>query len=217
MNYKRICVGSKVGALSGFVSNDNGMYLGLSAFHVLSGSNREIDPFDDKVEVFNVETRRWLQLGTTIDGRYYKGDGSFNNFGILDYAYFEMFNSFYDRIKNNLIEEVLSHHLSSPNKLSLRNLPVFGYSVIDEKEILGRIANVFYQGNNNRFDLEIDVLEGHTHEGDSGILWKDEYGKPLSMHIRGNLANYSTKSYCTFFDRIIKERTFYIYDERLTM
>ncbi len=50
MSFKRICVGSKVGALSGFVSADNGTYFGLSAFNVLSGSNREIDPFDDKVE-----------------------------------------------------------------------------------------------------------------------------------------------------------------------
>lgn len=217
MNFERICVGSKAGALSGFVSSDHGNYWGLSAFHVLSGSNREIDPFDDIVEVFDLATSSWLQFGTTIDGRYYKGDGTVDNFGILDYAYFEMFSSFYDRIKQNLVNVALSQYLFSSNKSTLKEMQVFGYSVIEEREIKGRITNVFCQTQNNRFDVEIDISEGHTYEGDSGMLWRDENRQPILMHIRGNSANYSTKSYSTFFDRIIRERAFYIYDERLAV
>jgi len=217
MNFKRICVGAKAGALTGFVSSDNGSYFGLSAFHVLSGSNRVIDPFDDKVEVFNMETNRWLQFGTTIDGRYYKGDGTINNFGILDYAYFDMFSTFKDRIKNNLTLINVSQFLYNINKLTLKDRIVFGYSVIDEKEIVGKLSNIFYEGPNNRFDVEIEITSGHTNEGDSGMLWRDEYNQPFLMHIRGNTNNNSTKSYATFLDRIIGHRTFYNYEERLTI
>ncbi|MHB1277929.1 MAG: hypothetical protein ACYC1Q_05985 [Bacteroidia bacterium] len=217
MNFTRICVGSKIGALTGFVSDDTGSWLGLSAFHVLSGSNRIIDPFDDKVEVFNRETGKWLQLGTTVDGRYYQGDGTDANFGILDFAFFQIFNSFKDRIKFNLTAIALSQYLADSNKADLANKHVFGYSVIDQMEVVGRIRKIYYIGQNNRFDVEIDMTNGRTNEGDSGMLWRDEYGHPLFMHIRGNSTNDSTKSYGTFLDRIVRDRTFYGYDAGLVL
>ncbi|MEA5403241.1 hypothetical protein VB776_09970 [Arcicella sp. DC2W] len=203
MNFVRIKVGSKVGALAGFVSKPDGSIVGLSAFHVLSGSNRQIDPFDDIVDIRDEEQQKWVEFGITKEGIYSRGNATDRDFGVLDFAFFQLNPSLLERVEKNLNEIPISHFLEMKILTEMENEMVFGYSVINESRIVGQISKVFYTGSHNLFDAEIEIIEGSTEDGDSGILWKDANGRALLMHIRGNSDNNTFKSYGTFINRII--------------
>jgi hypothetical protein len=204
VNFNRILVGSNVGALTGFVRFPDNTLCGLSAFHVLSGSDRKIDPYDDIVEIRNTSSNRWLKFGYTVEGTFYKGKGADDDFGLLDFAYFEIYNSFIIRVRENLREIKLSEYLNLKPCSEMTGLKVFGYSAVDDKVVNGTIENIHFSSQANRYDVVIELENSFTQEGDSGMLWKDESGDALFMHLRGNSSNSATKSYASFMSRILK-------------
>lgn len=205
MNFEKLCVSSNtVGALTGFVSFPDNSIVGLSAFHVLSGKDRTINPSDDIVQVFDHQINDWRPFGRTIKGTYSAGNGLLHDFGLLDFGYFELSMSDRNLIQTHRKPIHLSRYFFSGSYAPPVGLRVNAYSIMGECVIYGHITHVYFQGIRDKYDVVIEFDENSfTYQGDSGILWKDEFGDALCMHLRGNSTSNSTQSFSSFMNRIL--------------
>ena len=85
---------------------------------------------------------------------------------------------------------------------------LYSYSPMQEKKIRGKVVDIFYKTSDRyprKFDLIIENLDNGilTRGGDSGIIWKDNRGKAVAMHIRGDKIT-NRFSYSTFIDRVTR-------------
>jgi hypothetical protein len=206
MDYNRLLVGSNIGALTCFIGKSCNKIYGLSAFHVLSGENRIIDIDQDIVKIKDNSSGDWIEFGRTVEGRFSAGLGNRQNFGILDYAIFQIANPFIPRIQNQLKDLSLSRLLEYPDINGIKGKNVYGFSVTNENYVKGRIAEIFYENKSGqKFDAVIELAPNFsTNTGDSGMLWKDEAGEALFMHIRGNDLTNARFSFSTNVSRITK-------------
>ncbi len=207
MSGLRVRVQNKAGSVTGFISRNGSTPLGLSAFHVLAGANRIIDIFSDTVQTLD-KNGSWQAIGRTLRGSLGRGSGIDNDFGIIDFAVFEGLD---DRaLLQYLGNEVVVHPANTLNNAqTLINQNVFGYSVIDAIRISGIVKQVHCSVGNLLFDISIEITNGYTHEGDSGMLWVDSNNRALAMHIHGNKNNYAKLSYGTFLHRIVGKDQFF--------
>lgn len=200
MRFRRIEVGGCVGAITGFVERNN-IFYGLSAYHVLSGNDRQINPYEDIAYYYDSSNKNWKMFGHTYSGIFCQGN---NESGYLDYALIDII----PNIRDNIRVDLIRNNVITYNNI-LIGMPVKSYSVINEGDIFGIISGKNVKG----FDLSIS-LNGTTHRGDSGLLWKDNYGNAISMHLRGNRADYADISYGSLLSRILNENdTFYTFAE----
>jgi hypothetical protein len=201
MKFNRLLIEGNIGTLTSFVSDQNDFY-GLSAFHVLRGNDGNIDD-EDIIKIQNT-TGRWINFGKTKYGRYESGNGQYGNFGKLDYAIFELHPTFKRRISNNIIELPISNLFQFTNLNRMIGSKVQAYSEENQKWISGIIKDIHHRINPQKlFDVIIQIENGiRTFKGDSGMLWKDEFGHALFMHTNGGQRNEIGFSYCTIISRI---------------
>lgn len=214
MEYQRISVDDLSGAITCFAIRGRGELLGMSAFHVLSGEDKQIDKvlYTDVVELQNNELGEWVSFGHTIEGEYFEGNRMDGDFGLMDYALFHLEKPFIDRIDKFKKPLNISKFLFEKNPSFLKGVEVFGYSVMYKKNVTGFIDRTHFSGIKHNYDIVIklsgmDVLS----EGDSGMLWRDEKGEALAMHIGGNDKYRASNSYSTLMDRIVERSNINLY------
>ena len=212
MNFKKLLVGSKTGNLTCFIATSPEKFYGLSAFHVLRGSDNSVSD-EEIVKIRNSQTSRWVQFGRTHDGRYYRGSAQYGDFGKLDYATFELMASFKPRIFNNIKKINLSEFLFFSDFNHIIGKKVFGYSVENNSWVSGEIKKIHHKVNDFKlFDVVIELDNSKfLYVGDSGMLWKDEKGNALFMHTDG-IDSISNISFCTFINRITNQYHADIYE-----
>jgi hypothetical protein len=202
MRFQRLLVEDNIGTLTCFVSNSNNDFYGLSAFHVLRGNDNRVDD-EDLIKILN-DTGRWINFGKTKFGQYDTGKGQYGNFGKLDYAIFELNPSFKRRITNRLSPLMTSNLFNFNNIEHIIGTRVKAYSEENKTWIYGVIVDIHHKFNNLKlFDVLIQIDPGaSTYKGDSGMLWRDEFGDALFMHTNRNKIKGINYSYSTIISRI---------------
>lgn len=203
MRFNRLLIDNKIGTLTAFVSNYENDLFGLSAFHVLRGRNNSID--DEEIIQIRNTTGRWIKFGRTKHGQYDTGSGQYGNFGKLDYAIFKLQPVFKKRIENKLKAMPMSELFQFNNIKQIIGTKVQAFSEENQDWISGTISDIHHETSTGKlFDVKIEINNGITTiNGDSGMLWKDEYGHALFMHTDGGVTNRIGYSYCTIISRII--------------
>ncbi len=202
MRFQRLLVEGKIGTLTCFVSNSRNDFFGLSAFHVLRGNDNRVDD-EDIIKILN-HTGRWVNFGKTKYGQYNSGQGQYGNFGKLDYGIFELHPGFKRRISNRLSPLMTSNLFQFNNLKQIIGTRVKAYSEVNQNWIYGEIVDIHHKFNNRKlFDVLIKMDAGtRTFDGDSGMLWKDEFGDALFMHTNRHNINEFHYSYSTIISRI---------------
>jgi len=216
MKFKRLLVENKRCTLTGFVSNSELDLFGLSTFHSLKGNDREVKDLDI-VEIFNHDTNRWLKFGRTINGIYKSGSGQYGNFGKLDFAIFELKESFERRIPDRLNRLNLSNLFQFNDLSQIIGYRVKAYSEESRIWIYGYIDEMHFKDVRSRrlYDIKIKLDPGFmTFPGDSGMLWLDDFGDALGMHTDGKAySNGDAFSFATILSRILEPNNYLIYQE----
>ncbi|PHR94010.1 MAG: hypothetical protein COA80_12915 [Leeuwenhoekiella sp.] len=203
MRFQRLLIEGKLGTLTCFVSNSRNDFFGLSAFHVLRGNDNRVDD-EEIIKILN-HTGRWVNFGKTKYGEYNTGQGQYGNFGKLDYGIFELHPSFKRRISNRLTPLMTSSLFQFDNLEHILGTRVQAYSEENQNWIYGEIVDIHHKFNSTKlFDVLIRMdLGTRTYEGDSGMLWRDEYGDALFMHTNRHNVSGFHYSYGTIISRII--------------
>jgi len=206
MNFIRIMNGPSIGSLTSFAYDINEVLYGLSAAHVLLGENNDADPYDI-IRIRNIESNRWINAGVLIKSVYSNGLNKASDFGTVDAGIFQLNDSFKNKIKSKLKTLTFSKYLEGNPNVML-GITLYSYSPMQEKKIRGKVVDIFYKTSDRyprKFDLIIENLDNGilTRGGDSGIIWKDNRGKAVAMHIRGDKIT-NRFSYSTFIDRVTR-------------
>lgn len=200
---------SKLGTLTGFGISNGDIY-GISCAHVIWGSDRLIEP-PDKIKMWHSQREEWIHIGAARSIIYERGKGYLPHFGFLDAG---LFNIELNTLKKYAFSKTEQPYYDFSN---VENIPallqgkkIFGKGAISG-ETEGIISGVFMQdilGTGIKADLLIESFDGAslTQPGDSGMLWVDEEGKALGVHIMGENRGPNVPSrisLATFVHRII--------------
>jgi len=207
MNYHRITVGIKTGAVTAFASDPYGNLFGLTAAHVLAGGDNQVIP-QDTVRIWD-NFNNWIHCGNAFAKTWLMGRLHPNDYGIIDAGLFSINFRIQQCFANSLKPLGYSPWLNENPRRNLINRDVKGYSVSGQATltpVLGKITGVqtMYNlhGNPVGCDLVISIKLGNTNEGDSGMLWLDTQGNALALHFAGAPGVNSITSLATFVNRV---------------
>lgn len=215
MRLERLRVGNKYGAITAYCQFPDGYFGGLSAAHVLQGSDGRLTP-NDEVEVWDAQNRVW-EIGPPGEKLIYeKGTGKNRGFGVIDTGLFPFNDVLNNRLQatSGLKPLALSPLLRNKAEQNLLGQHVFGFSVQYETRLVGKVVKVHEVVNlrnrkTNRktgyaCDVVIEILRANaTTKGDSGILWYDEDDHAFAMHFGGFKRRSGPKfAMATFMDRV---------------
>ncbi len=166
---------------------------GISAAHVLLGSDR-MAGLKDAIDVFHSnEHLRWIEDAGLLEKAYFiNGTGIAPELGLLDAGSFLIKPKVADLIKDRITKLKYSQ--------KLKNTIVYGYSVQSNLTLKAVVSDVIHYSSkfDLNFDLEISFMNGGTHEGDSGMLSRTQNGSAVAMHVYGDARH----TYTTFINRI---------------
>lgn len=203
MRFNRLLVDDQIGALSAFATLGDNKLFGISANHVLSGSDGNLQT-SDRVFARDLATGDWVDIGFGNIGYNFPGlQQPPWSYGVFDIGIFE--------IKVNRIPPInqleINQSIQNGRYDELTGLHVFSYSVMDDRVISGIVSGVFMRSlSGTPFDLIIESDDGDylTKKGDSGVLWTDVEGAAIGVHIYG-FNNPSKFSYCVLIDRVCEQ------------
>ncbi len=197
MNLKSILVGAKNGTLGCFARTGNNLFCGLSCAHVLAGSDGLFDPqgAPDIVRVWDAQAQALVECGQTL--AIHRSSPPVVDCGIFQYAApfvqqlvpqlkFLPLNTDIFHAPENLIDQEL-RAFSGPRNLWLH----------------GTVVQVFQPN----WDFIIRSTDGLGFmNGDSGMMWLDENGHAVAMHVAGDTAHQpSLFSYSTVAYRLLQQ------------
>jgi hypothetical protein len=174
----------------------NGTYYGISCDHVIAGEDGIINAKD--ILRFWHENN-WHEIGIGHQGYTTKGNGELPDFGVMDSGLIKINSSWLiEKLKSC---KLLSYYNMKNEKsiFSLIGTRVTGNSFTGEV-LNGLVTGVLQRPYDDRDShsfysdivIESEDNSGLTLKGDSGLLWKDQNGKAIAMHIGGYNQNEET-------------------------
>ena len=195
MNPYSILVGTKNGSLSCFARTSHNIVCGLSCAHVLAGTDGLFNPqaAPDIVRIWDEQAQTLVECGQTI--AVHRSSPPVVDCGIFQYAA-PFVQQFASQLKFLPLNTAIFH---SPKSLIGTELSAFS----GPRNLLLRGSVVQVLPN---WDFVIRSIDGQGFmNGDSGMLWLDDEGKAVAMHVAGNGNQQpSLFSYCTSAYRILQ-------------